>query len=116
MSWCPQLEVLAHKAVECFITHYGCNSTLEALSLRVPMVVMPIWTDQPTNAKFIVDVWKVGVRIKLDERGIATKEEIGRSTTTVGSTNSSAMGSPDGGLGATLVEDSTLGHLELAFN
>ena len=25
------------------------------------MVVMPIWTDQPTNAKFIVDVWKVGV-------------------------------------------------------
>nr|POF16838.1 udp-glycosyltransferase 74c1 [Quercus suber] len=52
------------------------NSTLEALSLAVPMVAMPQWTDQPTNAKFIVDVWKVGVRIKLDERGIATKEEI----------------------------------------
>nr|POF24414.1 udp-glycosyltransferase 74f1 [Quercus suber] len=37
---------------------------------------MPQWTDQPTNAKFIADVWKVGIRIKLDERGIATKEEI----------------------------------------
>jgi pathogen-inducible salicylic acid glucosyltransferase len=37
---------------------------------------MPQWTDQTTNAKFIVDVWKVGVRIKLDEKGIATKEEI----------------------------------------
>ncbi|XP_050257959.1 mogroside IE synthase-like isoform X5 [Quercus robur] len=76
VTWCPQLEVLAHKAVGCFMTHCGWNSTLEALSLGVPMVAMPIWTDQPTNAKFIVDVWKVGVRIKLDERGIATKEEI----------------------------------------
>nr|XP_023907651.1 UDP-glycosyltransferase 74E2-like [Quercus suber] len=75
VSWCPQLEVLAHKAVGCFMTHCGWNSTLEALSLGVPMVAMPQWTDQPTNAKFIVDVWKVGIRIKLDERGIATKEE-----------------------------------------
>ena len=49
---------------------------LEALRLGVPMVAMPQWTDQPTNAKFIVDVWKVGVRIKLNEKGIATKEEI----------------------------------------
>uniref|UniRef100_A0A7N2MTU4 Glycosyltransferase n=1 Tax=Quercus lobata TaxID=97700 RepID=A0A7N2MTU4_QUELO len=76
VSWCPQLEVLAHKAIGCFMTHCGWNSTLEALSLVVPMVALPIWTDQPTNAKFIVDVWKVGVRVKLDERGIATKEEI----------------------------------------
>ena len=43
-------------------------------------------------------------------------EEAGGSTIAVGSTNSSAMGSPNvGGLDA-LVEDSTLGHLELAFN
>ena len=76
VSWCSQLEVLDHKAVGCFMTHCGWNSTLEALSLGVPMVAMPQWTDQPTNAKFIVDVWKVGLRIKLNEKGIATKEEI----------------------------------------
>ncbi|KAM4113647.1 hypothetical protein ACJW30_04G011300 [Castanea mollissima] len=76
VSWCPQLEVLDHKAIGCFMTHCGWNSTLEALSLGVPMVAMPQWTDQPTNAKFIVDVWNVGVRIKLNEKGIATKEEI----------------------------------------
>jgi pathogen-inducible salicylic acid glucosyltransferase len=58
------------------MTHCGWNSTLEALSLGVPMVAMPQWTDQPTNAKFIVDVWKVGIRIKVDEKGIVTKEEI----------------------------------------
>jgi len=76
VTWCPQLDVLAHKAIGCFMTHCGWNSTLEALSLGVPMVAMPQWTDQPTNAKFILDVWKVGVRIKVDEKGIVTKEEI----------------------------------------
>ncbi|KAM4113644.1 hypothetical protein ACJW30_04G011000 [Castanea mollissima] len=75
-SWCPQLEVLAHKAIGCFMTHCGWNSTLEALSLGVPMIAMPQWMDQTTNAKYIMDVWKVRVRIKVDEKGIATKEEI----------------------------------------
>ena len=76
VSWCPQLEVLAHKAIGCFMSHCGWNSTLEALSLGVPMVAMPQCADQTTNAKFIVDVWKVGVRIEVNERGIVTKEEI----------------------------------------
>ena len=48
----------------------------EALSLGVPIVVMPQWTDQTTNAKLIMDVWKVGVKIKLDESGIVAKEQI----------------------------------------
>ena len=76
VSWCPQLEVLAHKAVGCFMTHCGWNSTLEALSLGVPMIAMPQWSDQTTNAKNIMDVWKVGIRVKVDENGIGTKEEI----------------------------------------
>ena len=76
VSWCPQLEVLAHKAIGCFMTHCGWNSTLEALSLGVPMIAMPQWMDQTTNAKYIMDVWKVGVRIKVDEKGMVTKEEI----------------------------------------
>ncbi|CAN1852705.1 UDP-glycosyltransferase 74B1 [Linum perenne] len=71
-------ELLAHEATGCFVTHCGWNSTLEALSLGVPMVAMPQWTDQVTNAKYVEDVWKVGVRAKEDESGIAGREEIGR--------------------------------------
>lgn len=78
VSWCPQLDVLAHKATGCFITHCGWNSTLEALSLGVPMVAMPQWTDQCTNAKYVVDVWKMGSRAQPDEKGIVGREEVGR--------------------------------------
>ena len=49
IKWCPQLQVLAHKSVGYFMIHCGWNSTLEALSLGVPMVAMPQWTDQPNQ-------------------------------------------------------------------
>ncbi|XP_074316710.1 UDP-glycosyltransferase 74G1-like [Silene latifolia] len=76
VSWSSQLEVLAHVAIGCFLTHCGFNSVLEALCLGVPVVGVPQWTDQPTNAKFVEDVWKIGLRVKVDEEGIARKEEV----------------------------------------
>ncbi|KAJ0239822.1 UDP-glycosyltransferase 74F2 [Hirschfeldia incana] len=77
LKWSPQLEVLSNKAIGCFLTHCGWNSTMEALTFGVPMVAMPQWTDQPMNAKYIEDVWKAGVRVKIDnESGIAKREEI----------------------------------------
>lgn len=76
VNWCTQLQVLSHSAVGCFLTHGGWNSTLEALSLGVPMVVMPQWTDQPMNAKLILDVWRIGVRVRADENGIVMRDEV----------------------------------------
>ncbi|XP_009133642.2 UDP-glycosyltransferase 74F2 [Brassica rapa] len=77
LKWSPQLEVLSNKAIGCFLTHCGWNSTMEALAFGVPMVAMPQWTDQPMNAKYIQDAWKVGVSVKTDkESGIAKREEI----------------------------------------
>lgn len=76
VNWCTQLQVLSHRAVGCFFTHGGWNSTIEALSLGVPMVVMPQWMDQPTNAKLIADVWRIGVRVRVDENGIVTRDEV----------------------------------------
>ncbi|KAK4489092.1 hypothetical protein RD792_004886 [Penstemon davidsonii] len=53
VKWCPQVEVLSHRAIACFMTHCGWNSTLEALSYGVPLIGMAQWSDQPTNCKFV---------------------------------------------------------------
>jgi len=74
VRWCPQLEVLTHESVGCFVTHCGWNSTLEALSCGVPMVSVPQWTDQPTNAKYIMDFWKMGLKAPVDEKGLVSRE------------------------------------------
>ncbi|XP_062199381.1 UDP-glucosyltransferase UGT13248-like [Phragmites australis] len=78
VPWCPQLEVLAHPSIGCFMTHCGWNSTVEALSAGVPMVAMPNWSDQTTNAKYIQDVWCVGVRVQPDAKGVVRSEEVER--------------------------------------
>jgi pathogen-inducible salicylic acid glucosyltransferase len=46
----------------------------------MPMMSVPQWTDQSTNAKYIIDAWHVGVRVKVNEKEIATKKEIERCT------------------------------------
>ncbi|KAJ0532037.1 putative UDP-glucuronosyl/UDP-glucosyltransferase [Helianthus annuus] len=73
VPWCTQLDVLAHESVGCFVTHCGFNSTIEALSLGVPVVAMRQWTDQITNAKCLDEIWGVGVRVKADENGIVRR-------------------------------------------
>ncbi|CAN1259936.1 UDP-glycosyltransferase 74E2 [Linum perenne] len=69
LYWCHQLEILAHPSVGCFVTHCGWNSTIEAISIGVPMVTLPVWVDQPTNAKFVGDLWRVVTRDEI-RRGI----------------------------------------------
>ncbi|KAF8391902.1 hypothetical protein HHK36_022242 [Tetracentron sinense] len=84
VPWCSQVEVLSHPSVGCFVTHCGWNSTLESLVAGVPMVGFPQWTDQGTNAKLIEDVWKIGVRVRVnEEEGIVGSDEIKRCLETV---------------------------------
>lgn len=68
--------MLANEAVECFVKHCGWYSTLEGLSLGVPMVCFPQRSDQPTNAKYMEEVWGVGVRCMGDEGGVFGREEM----------------------------------------
>ncbi|XP_020218131.1 UDP-glycosyltransferase 74B1 [Cajanus cajan] len=79
VTWCNQLELLAHQATGCFVTHCGWNSTLESLSLGVPVVCLPQWADQLPDAKFMEDVWEVGVWPKEDEKGVVRKQEFVKS-------------------------------------
>lgn len=78
MEWCHQPQVLAHNALAGFMTHCGWNSTLEALSNGVPLIAMGQWVDQTTNSKLIEDVWKFGIRAKVGDIGIVTRDEIAK--------------------------------------
>ncbi|XP_024960035.1 UDP-glycosyltransferase 76G1-like [Cynara cardunculus var. scolymus] len=94
VKWSPQQEVLAHPATGCFWTHNGWNSTLESICEGVPMVCSPCFVDQPVIARYVCNVWKIGVfledgferggietaikRVMMDEEGQEISKRIGR--------------------------------------
>ncbi|KAL6877489.1 hypothetical protein ACP4OV_012704 [Aristida adscensionis] len=67
-SWCPQEQVLRHRAVGCFVTHNGWNSMFMSMAACVPMVCWPGFADQYTNCKYACEVWGVGVRLDAEPR------------------------------------------------
>lgn len=64
VKWAPQLQVLAHPAVGGFWTHSGWNSTLESIGEGVPMLCYPHIWDQKVNARYVSEVWKVGIQLE----------------------------------------------------
>ena len=66
----PQKKVLAHGAVGGFLSHCGWNSTLESICGGIPMICRPCFSDQRVNARYISQVWKVGLELENElERG-----------------------------------------------
>ncbi|XP_010516156.1 PREDICTED: UDP-glycosyltransferase 76F1-like [Camelina sativa] len=80
VKWVNQLEVLAHPAVGAFWTHCGWNSTLESICEGVPMICTPCFSDQHLNARYIADVWRVGMVL---ERSKMERKEIEKVITSV---------------------------------
>ncbi|KAL5561307.1 hypothetical protein UlMin_031054 [Ulmus minor] len=78
VKWSPQEQVLEHRSVACFLTHCGWNSSVESLTSGVPVVTFPQWGDQVTNAKFLVDVFGVGLRLGrgADENRLIGRDEV----------------------------------------
>ncbi|KAL6896745.1 hypothetical protein ACP4OV_007317 [Aristida adscensionis] len=74
VPWAPQRDVLRHRAVGCFLTHCGWNSTLEAAVEGVPTVCWPFSADQQINSRFVGAVWKTGLDMKdVCDRAIVEK-------------------------------------------
>ncbi|XP_059430981.1 flavonol 3-O-glucosyltransferase UGT76E12-like [Corylus avellana] len=70
VKWAPQKKVLAHVAVGGFLSHCGWNSTLESICEGIPMICRPCFMDQKVNARYISQVWRVGLELEGDlERG-----------------------------------------------
>ncbi|NHD17020.1 MULTISPECIES: glycosyltransferase [Actinopolyspora] len=53
-------------ACEAFITHGGFNGVREALSSGIPMVVLPIFAEQPANAERVEQL-ELGKRLNLED-------------------------------------------------
>jgi UDP:flavonoid glycosyltransferase YjiC (YdhE family) len=74
VPWVAQRDVLRHRAVGCFLTHSGWNSTLEGLAAGVPMVCWPFFADQQVNSRFVDAVWKVGLDMKdVSDRSVVER-------------------------------------------
>ncbi|KAE8717729.1 Anthocyanidin 3-O-glucosyltransferase 2 [Hibiscus syriacus] len=71
VPWAPQIDVLAHGAVEVFITHGGWNSIVESIAGGVPMIFRPFFGDHRVNGRMVEDVWEIGVIV---ESGVLTKD------------------------------------------
>jgi UDP:flavonoid glycosyltransferase YjiC (YdhE family) len=66
--WVPQAEVMPHAAA--MVCHGGSGSVLAGLAAGVPMVVLPLFADQPYNAARVAELG-AGVALEQGPRGIA---------------------------------------------
>jgi UDP:flavonoid glycosyltransferase YjiC (YdhE family) len=79
-QWVAQADVLARAAV--MVGHGGAGSTLDALAAGVPMALVPLFADQPINARIVtaagagrafaeddIEALGAGVRAMLAEPG-----------------------------------------------
>lgn len=78
VPWVPQLRVLAHPAVGGFLTHCGWNSTLESVTLGVPMLCWPDVGERRTNGRLVVSSWEVGLEFTRSGDGSIVGKEVER--------------------------------------
>lgn len=46
------------------MSHCGCNSTMESITMRVLIAAWPMHSDQPKNTTLITDILKIGIVVR----------------------------------------------------
>ena len=72
--WVPQADVLGHAGV--VVCHGGSGTTLGALAAGLPLVVVPLFADQPENARRVA---AIGAGVAVEPGDAAPREPV-RST------------------------------------
>lgn len=70
-SWLPQRVLFAHPSIKGAIVHGGMNSFSEAVHFGIPLIVLPVMSDNEYNAN--VAVWN-GFGIKLNVKSFTQSE------------------------------------------
>lgn len=89
IKWCSQMHVLRHPAIGGFLSHCGWNSVMESMWSERPLLCFPLYTDQFTNRKLVVDDWKIG--INLCDRRVVTAVEVSEKVNRLMNGKSSSM-------------------------
>ncbi|GLJ52981.1 hypothetical protein SUGI_1128490 [Cryptomeria japonica] len=77
-GWAPQLLILSHPSTGAFLSHCGWNSTLESISLGVPMITWPMFAEQPFNSKLLVEHLGIAVQICSNMDGVGDEHVVKR--------------------------------------
>jgi MGT family glycosyltransferase len=67
----PQLEMLAR--ADAFVTHGGANSVMEGMYFGVPLLVIPLASDQPMQADLVA---RAGAGITVDRADLTTESAV----------------------------------------
>uniref|UniRef100_A0A453TCY5 Uncharacterized protein n=2 Tax=Aegilops tauschii subsp. strangulata TaxID=200361 RepID=A0A453TCY5_AEGTS len=63
VPWCPQPAVLKHAAAGLFVTHCGWNSLLEAVVAGLPVLAWPVFAEQTTKCRQVLECWRNGMAL-----------------------------------------------------
>lgn len=75
-GWVPQLEIMSHPSVGCFVNHCGPGTMWEALLSDKQMVFIPQLRDQVFNTKIMAEELEVAVEVKRGEDEWVSKESL----------------------------------------
>ena len=70
-KWVAQPAVLSHPATSLFVTHVGASSMQEGIGAGLPLLAVPFWGDQPSNAMRLQDN---GVAVKVEHQTVTADE------------------------------------------